>query len=418
MPVLSRRRTVVGAALIASALAAGQLNVVPASAATASFPVFAARAYGSDVSLGSTVVSGRTADVPLCTTLATKSLSDDTAATSLGRVGSVGAVTTNVHSSMSGTTDTTVASSTTGRTSLLGGLVRLEAMSTTATVSHQPANPAYIRGASVNFAGLEIAGIPIIARPAVDQTITLPGVGSVELNHQTAYFSMGAHGETVSALILTVTAGNSSGYPAGTVVLGHTTAALHDRIVSFPYGNASATTVKVGSAIHSGPTAPVTMPCGGSGGATVTGTTAGVHVPGAITTGATTSTARSIDEENKETSTQRDTIADVSLLGGIVSVGTVTTQANAYRTTTFASTSTGTSISGLKIKGRSYTGSTGENTAIAISGVGTLYLHRVGHTSSSIKVYGMELVLSSTVDGVASGTSIIVGQAYAGVLAP
>jgi hypothetical protein len=301
--------------------------------------------------------------------------------------------------------------------SLFGGLVTASAVTTQATISYSSAK-SYVRTGTVNLVGLKIGGKSIAAHPTVDQRIALPNVGTVLLNHQVAGYSLGGHSQSVTALQVTVAATNTLGLKSGTVIIGHSSATLHYPIRDLTWGSASATTVAVGSVVASGPTALATIPCGGTEGTTITNNSAGATQPGVLTTGATTSSVRSNESSYDTLASDRDTIANVNVLDGIVTATAVTTQANAYRlasNSAFSDSTTGTKVAGLKISGVPYTAAIGENTVIKIDGVGTLYLRRVTRYATGLKQYGLQLQLSVARSGLAAGTVISVGYASAGV---
>jgi hypothetical protein len=415
--VTRNRRIPAVVALGATACAAAVISASPAVAAATSHSVFAARAYGSYARLGTTISSGASADVPLCTTTSGASVSDKTAATTVPGVGAVGAVTTNVRSASSGATVESLGSSSTAGMSLLGGLITASTVTTQATISYSTAK-SYVRTGAVNLVGLKIAGQSIAAHPTLDQTISLPDIGTVVLNHQAGTYSLGAHSQAVTALQVTLTAGNKLHLPTGTVIVGHSSATLHYPIRSLPWGAASATTVAVGSSVKSGPTTPVTVPCGGTDGTTITYNSVGVSMPGVLTTGATTSSAHSDESSYQTLTSDRDTIANVNLFDGVVTASAVTTQANAYRVASnrkYTGTTTGTKIAGLKINGQAYTAAVKENTSMKIVGVGTLYLRRTTHYATGLKEYGLQFQLSVARNGLKAGTIISIGYASAGV---
>jgi hypothetical protein len=413
----ARTRLAPAVVALGATACAAVISAVPAAAATTSHSVYAGRAYGSYARLGTTVTSGATADIPLCTTSAGVSNSDKTEATTVPGVGTIGAVTTNVRSATSGSTVESLGSSSTAGMSLFGGLITASAVTTQATISYSTAK-SYVRTGTVNLVGLKIGGKSITAHPTVDQSIALPSVGTVVLNHQVAGSSLGGHSQSVTALQVTVAATNTLGLKTGTVIIGHSSATLHYPIRDLPWGSAFATTLSAGSVIASGPTALATIPCGGTEGTTITNNSAGGTLPGVLTTGATTSSVRSNQSTYDTLAQDRDTIANVNLFNGIVTATGVATQANAYRlasNSAFSDTTTGTKVAGLKINGVAYTATIGENTVIKIDGVGTLYLRRITRYATGLKQYGLQLELSVSRSGLAAGTVISVGYASAGV---
>jgi hypothetical protein len=127
----------------------------------------------------------------------------------LGAVGDLGALA----SSASGTiaadgTRTAAASDQTAGLSLLAGLITADVVSTTAQ-AQQPlttSGPGTVTvSGSTTFTNLRIGGVAIAANPGPDTTISLPLVGSVVLNQQTAI--AGGDGITVNALHISLLTG-------------------------------------------------------------------------------------------------------------------------------------------------------------------------------------------------------------------
>lgn len=401
------------ATLSIGALAAGATS---ATAATPTYRAFGGGAYGSTASVG-TVRSGATAAVPLCTTKIGASNSDTTAAVTLPRIGTIGAVSTNVHSTGTiGATIASIATTSTASTTLLGGLVSASAIGTRSTVSHSAA-AGYATKGGATFTGLRIGGTPIATRPSIDQTVNLPGVGKVVLNHQSRDTRYGGLSLTVTAMRVYLIAGNSLGLPAGSVVVGHAQASLHLPTRHLAYGNAYGTTAQVGTTVTSGRTAPVYLPCGGSNGVTQTNTTASASQAGVLSTGVISSSSRSADTATSTTARTHSHISNVSLLGGAVKLSGVTAQSTATRTSSGISlTSAGTTVTGLTIRGQARSVTVRPNTKISIPGIGTLYLDRVVLTGQSIRVRAVELTLTQAYGKASNGTVITVGNTLAGVV--
>lgn len=419
MSSVPRTRSTV--AVAATAVCAATLSVAAlavaassASATTPTYRAFGGGAYGSTAAVG-TVRSGATASVPLCTTKIGASASNKTAAVTLPGVGTIGAVTTNVRSTGSGTSIASIATTSTASTTLLGGLIHASAITTQSTVSHSAAGYA-TKGAST-FTGLRIGGTAIATHPSIDQTVTLAGVGKVVLNHQSRDTRYGGLSLTVTAMQVTLLAGNTLHLPAGSVVVGHAQASLHLPTHHLAYGNAYGTTVQVGTAVTSGRTASVYLPCGGSNGVTQTNTTASATLSGVLAAGVVSSSGRSVDTATSTTASTHSHIANVSLLGGVIKLSGVTAQSTATRTASgITLTSAGTTVTGLSIQGHAHTVTVRPNTTISIAGIGTLYLDRVVLTSQSIRVNAVELDLTHAYGKAANGTVITVGATLAGVV--
>ncbi len=293
--------------------------------------------------------------------------------------------------------------------------MRASAITTQSTVSHSSAG--YATKGNSTFTGLRIGGVSITAHPSIDQTVNLPGIGKVVLNHQSRDTRYGGLSLAVTAMRVSLLAGNTLGLPAGSVVVGHAQASLHLPIRHLAYGNAYGTTAQVGTTLTSGRTAPVYLPCGGSNGVTQTNTTASASLPGVLSTGVISSSSRSADTATSTTARTHSHVANVSLLGGAIKLTGVTAQSTATRTSSgITLSSAGTTVAGLTIRGKARSVTIRPNTGISIAGIGTLYLDRVVLTSQSIRVHAVELDLTQAYGKASSGTVITVGATLAGVV--
>jgi hypothetical protein len=407
------RRFVLGAVL-GSLGAASVLTSSAVGAATVPTAVsFGGSAYGSTASLGSLVRSGPTAALPMCTRSIGYTRTNRTAALALPRLGTVGAVTSRVGSSHRGDTRTSSVSTHTARTSLLAGIIRADAISTSAQVSGH--GSAYTNTGRTTFVHLHIAGRAIAATAPVNKKLAIPALGTVTLNAQYSAARAGVHYLIVNALVLRVNPTNTAGLPAGTVVIGHSAASLHAPVHRRAYGSAFASTVQVAGHISSGRTAAVYLPCGGSSGATVRNPTAAVHVAGLIATGAATSTAHSSDYSSTTSAATQSRITHINLLNGRIKVNALTTRAQATRSTKHLSlSSAGTTLTGLVVNGAAQP-ALRPHTSRTVAGLGVLSL---GHTVTSrtgLQVYGLRLTLTHSVGATRAGTTITIGGASAGV---
>ncbi len=401
--------------LAASAAAAlGLTLVTPAIAQAATYVPAGGSAYGSSAQVGP-VTSGRTSAVSLCTTKAPDTKSSTTAAVNLPGLGRIGAVTTKVSSSTSGGTRSATTTTSTASTTLLGGLVTASAITTKATVS-RTSTGAYTTAGSTTLAGLKVAGVAASSTPKANSSITIPGVATVKLNAQSGSSASGDHAFAVTGLQVVLLKDNRLGLPTGTIVVGSSRASLNTAVHHRAYGSAYGTTVDLAGVVRSGQTAAVAQPCGGSNGQTRSNHVAAVSIPGVAKVGAVVSTTRSTDTSTRTTSTSTSTIGAVDLLNGVVTLDGVTTRAEAVRTgTTVTGSSTGTTLTGLKINGKPVAVSAKENTTVRIAGVGTLTLRGVVRSSSKIQVHALQLKLDTAVGGLTTGTVITMGSADAGV---
>lgn len=374
---------------------------------------FGGSAYGSHVLLGSLAHVGRTAANSMCTEYAGANHANRTGKLDLGAAGHIGAVTSHLASRHSGAKSRSAASTHTAATSLLGGAVRFEAVTTTASVTHYARS--YGQSGGSVFAGLKIAGRSFPARPKANTHYSLPGLGTLTLNGRHASSAHGLRAMTVTALNLVLGSKNKLGLPAGQIVVGRSTATLQ-QAHRLARGTAFATQVAVGSTVESGKTAAAYSPCGGTGGATRHNDVAGVSVPkGVASTGVAHSTVRTTDSSSTTTSAGVNRLARVRLLGGQVRLRAITTEANASYSHGHRSVSAaGTKLLGLTVAGRSY-GSPRVGTSRHVSGLGTFYFGVKHRTSTGIAVYGLRLVLGAPRNGLPKGAVITVGGAYAAV---
>jgi hypothetical protein len=411
-PRSTQRRLV----LLTAALSAVPL-LIPGSAVAATAPgvAYAGVAYGTTVSLGSTLRSGRTSVSSMCTGETGATNSNATAATSIPGVGTVGAVTTSVSSTLNGTNPESVANSQTGLTDLFGGLVHADAMKAN---SHIEMNgTSYPAAGSTTLVNASIGGVAIAVHPARDQTIAIPAVGIVVLNHQSGSQTDLLHSWNVTAMKITVSATNTLGLAPGVIVISSATASLHEPLYRLPYGDAFGTAVNLANGtVYSGRTAFVSLPCGGSDDRVITNNVVDVSLPAVLSTGAADSSATSSDTALKTTATTQSRIANVSLAGGVVTATTLTANANASRNfsgITFPGS--GTTFVNLVIAGVPFSGTPPPNTTITIPLVGTLKLNVIQTTATGVQVYGMQLVLSAPLGALPAGAKIIVAAAKAGV---
>jgi hypothetical protein len=413
MPPRSIQRRLV---LLTAALSAVPL-LIPAAAIAAATPrvAYAGVAYGSTVRLGTTVQSGRTSVSDLCTGVAGNANSNSTAATVIPVVGTIGAISTSVSSVLDGTNPESIANSETGGTNLFGGLVHADAIKANSQIEFN--GTSYPAVGSTTLVNATIAGVSIALNPARDETIALPGVGSVVLNHQSGNQADLLHSWTVVAMKITVAATNTFGLPAGVIVISSATASLHAPLYHRPYGNAYGTTVNLANGtVSSGKTAFVSMACGGSNGRLITNNAAVVSAPSVLTTGAVVTSATSSDTASVTTATTNSQIANVSLAGGVVTATSLTANANASRNSSgITFPGSGATFVNLVIAGVPFSGTPPPNTTITIPLVGTLNLNVIQTTGTGVQVYAMQLVLSVPLGGLPVGAKITVAAAQAGV---
>ena len=241
-----------------------------------------------------------------------------------------------------------------------------------------------------------VAGVAIAYHPSRNQTIALPGVGTIVLNHQSGGQTDLLHSWNVTAMTITITAGNTLGVPPGVIVISSATAALHEPLYRRPYGDAYGTTVNLGNGnVYSEQTAFVSLPCGGGDGRLMTNNVAAVSKPSVLSTGVVVASATSSDTASVTTANTHAHIANVSLAGGAVTATTVTATANASRNSSgITFPGSGATFVDLVINGVPFSGTPPPNTTMTIPLVGTLKLNVITTTPTGVQVYAMQLVSS------------------------
>jgi hypothetical protein len=371
---------------------------------------FGGTAYGSTVSVGA-ITSGSTAVVSVCSLAPGAASTNQAAKVNAGLLGSIGAVTSSITPTKTDTASSTVTTTTTAGTSLLAGLITANTITTTATSSFTP-DGGFTNAGSTVVAGLKIAGQTVTATPGVNSKISIPNIATVTLNIQSASAVGGDHSKSVQGLRIDLLSGNPLGLGTGRIIIGSSTASLHDPVMNRAAGTAYGTQIDLAGIVKSGATAPVGLPCGGSNGVTRTNSTASVNVPGVLSAGATATTARSTDAPTGTTAEFSATTAGVNLLNGVVKVDAITAKASATRSgSTLTSSSDGTQIAGLKINGTTVEVPAGENSTLQIAGVGTLTFRKVVKSTVGVDVFGLELKLSTDQLGLKAGTTIQVAAA-------
>jgi hypothetical protein len=394
---------------------AGLLLAGPPSAGAATAPstvALTASAYGTTATVGP-LSSGRTALFSACSVANGSSYDEQVASVDLGRgLGTVGAVVT----SGTRTGNQVTVTSTTGATSLLGGLVEAEAIRST-SVSELSGSKLTTSGSTV-VTGLKIAGESVAVPAGVGARIDVPHVARITVNHQQTTSTTVSKRLTVEALRIDLLKGNTLGLDAGRIIISSSTSGASKPTYFAASGVAYGTNVTVGSLVTSGPTAYVGMPCGGTGGETVKNKVAGVSLPGLVKVKAVSSTSQSKEGNGSTTATLSDEVAGVNLLGGVVTADAVSVRATSKRSSSgLTSSDSGTEIENLKVLGRRIKVTSKANQAIDVVGLGTLTLHKTVEQANGLDVIGLELTLGQDQGGVKAGTVVQVAVAKSRVAA-
>jgi hypothetical protein len=406
------------AALTSLVVAGGIAVALPTSAEAVTYRAYGASTYGTSAKFGNVLTLGRTANQPMCTTRPGITRTNTTASSDLKALGFVGAQNTKVQSVQNGSTQSTIATSTTAGLNLLSGLITATTIEAKATVTKTTSG--YTQTGSTKLVGLKVAGVPVTANPAKNTKITLPlNLGTLIINEQGTTKTFGNYTQGTNGLRLLLNPNASLSLPSGQLVVSYALASLHEPTHARPYGNAYATQVKVGNVLSSGPSALVDLPCGGTSSATRTNNIAGLDLPGnLLDIGAASTTAKSVDGASATSAITTAQIAGINLLDGLITADAITSRAHTTRRgSTITRSSEGSSLTNLEIDGKPVL-NIKANTKIALpGGLGTVYLRRSVWDDNGFTVTALRLELLKDQGTLKAGTVVEVGVAQSGVSA-
>ena len=421
-PVLPRPFSRLAAVFLCLAAA---MPFVAINSVQAAFLNYSANAYGTYAFVGSTVVVGQTASVnvgPGCGTAAiNQSVSGTVASVTVLPTIQTGIINTNASDAL----NTATGSADAHDVSLLGALITAKEVKAVST-TFQDNTGFHSNAAGSSLAVLKVGTTVFNAVPAPNTTLLLlNGAVKVVLNEQIASSSATKAQLTVNMIHVYVTADviiNNTTFKAGTqIIVAHAFSGLTQ--VGGPGtldGTAFGTSVS-SSLIKSSATAVASVGCLGN--ALITKSQVSVNVPNVLSSGTIQDTAQGSITASLSSSQTSSSVQSVNLLNGTIKADAVQDQASGSTTdgTTFNFSQSGSFVSLLvTVNGvtTDYTNAEA-NTTVALSGIGTLYLHRVIQNTNSITVRMIEVVLASgNVLGLPTGMDIIVCNSSASLHSP
>lgn len=389
----------------------------PADAAPATFG-YIGDAGGTRANvLGLTVKSDLTAESS-ATGIAPRADSNSTAGVTVGKLASVGVIKTDVTGTAMGDGVKVVSHAKTANVSLLGGLVQVDAVDTTATASgdstHKPSG-----NTSSTLVGLTIAGKKYPVNVPANTTVGIPGVATVTLNASatkttdTGAVTLGA-GVVVSLLKAFDGAGAGSQIMVSPVYsqLVPAPAATGNPMLGYSYG--SYVTANVGDTIsvEADRTAAVVTPSYGTDGNTITNSTAHAHVNGVLDLGAIESTGTGTNTAALADVQQTSKVTGVNLFNGLITAKVIGSSAHASYPTPGSPTASGsTDFVDLTIAGQAIPLNVKPNTKIDVLGLGTVTINEqalvnVPGVGLGMQVRGLHIVLDTKRAGLPVGASI------------
>lgn len=404
------------------AVAALGTALAPATAATAALApafVYSGSAYGTSVNVSNTVTSGPSALVTLgCTSQSGAHRENTTVGANVGSLLHSASVKSTVDTFASPTKMSS--SSTVQNLSLLNGLVQATAVrgqsNTTKTAAGFQSD-----SAGSTFVSLTIAGAPHAATAPPNSFVFLAGYGYLVLNQQFATTTLTAQHYYVTAIHLVINQTNVLGIPVGTnVIVGRAVSGLSGPVVSTVGGFSYGTSANLpGNVLTSGPSFIASVPCEGTNNVEVVNTGAGINIPNVLVSGTIRDTAKGTVNATIASAETTSTVDSTNVLAGLVNATVIKADAHAGKTAADVITlgDGGSQFATLTVSGFPLiNANVGPNTSVSIAGLGTLWLHRVIRTSTSIEVRMIELVVNqSNSRGLPIGTDIRVAVAYAAI---
>jgi hypothetical protein len=377
---------------------------------------FAGSAFGTEVSVASTVKSGRSALSTLgCTSQAGVTHTNSVVSVGLPGVLTSGTVATSAASEQTAAGPASSSSASTEGASLLGGLVSATAIQSVSTTGRSSSTHKLgISAAGTQFLNLSVLGVPISGTPKPNTKITLPGVGYVELNQQTGHVSAHKAGLTVIGLHVVVTLSTPLA-PVGTqIIVSDATSSLGGPVSGLLTGLAYGASANVANTIIAGREFPKSLGCLGTGGATRSNTGVSIGIPGLLASGTVADTVEGTDNASTVSGEATSTIQGVNLLSGLVTATALKSDVTASGSPpTLANHST---FLGLTVAGfPGITDHVAPNTKLSLAGLGTLWLNRQIKTAN--KITAIMIQLKVTVPGNPLGLVVgtVVNVAYASV---
>jgi hypothetical protein len=340
---------------------------------------------------------------------------------SLGSFASTGTLIDQVTSSRTATSASVQASSAIQHINVLNGLITADTVNAVASSAATATNASSTN--SSTFVNLVVANQTISSSPKPNTTIPLNGLGYVVLNEQSGPVSSATSTSiSVTAIDVHVTLSNELGLPVGArLIIGHAVTSFVRTSLPLIVGAQAYGLYITGLAgpgsTSSGPWAMAGI--GGAGGSD-TATLASVTVAGVGSTGLMTDSASGQIASGAD-ATAKANVQSVYLLGGLISIGAVTTMAHVAWNNGKGSVSGTTQLSKATIAGVPVSANPGPNTKIPLPSLGYVVLNEQTSSSSasvvSEQVIGLDIhITANKLLGLPVGARIIVGNAKAVII--
>lgn len=309
--------------------------------------------------------------------------------------------------------------------SLFGGVIKLKAVETTASIEADDGG-APTPEMTTEVLGLTIQGKAYNAPIDPNTGITIPGLVSIQLNQQDVAANENSAVIMGGGLRVTLL-GNRNGTSAGATVLLNPVAQVLQpannniepgyALQGAAYGSYVNATVGDEVQVETGKTALINMPTQGTGGKTATNSTAKAQLNGVLNLGAIYTEQRGIRNEALSQSEESASIANVNLFGGLITAKALSVKSTATVTqegdTTSGDSEGEMTFVNLKIAGKSIPIDVGPNTTINVLNLGTVTINKQITAAQSGAVpfhaqrtIGLEIVLDTKRAGLPVGAVV------------
>ncbi|MDN5744417.1 MAG: hypothetical protein L0H31_04770 [Nocardioidaceae bacterium] len=404
----------------------------PAQAADAVHYTYAASTGGTFVKIANgNIQSDLTAQSSVTGGPKSSSNKNSTAATSIKGIAEVGAIESStdakVSSGLLGDTTTLTSWSRLAHVSLLGGLISADAIETKASTTGRQ-NGTAVHNETHKLADLNILGIKVPARIPKNWSVTIPGVANVTANYVVHGQKDGLTVTMTWALSVTLLQARAGMEPGVTILVAPAYHSLYETdpdLVPSVGGTAYGTRVEAHAAgdtvsVTSDPTARVGTPVGSSYGKTITNATLGVRVPGILKTGVIVSkTTSDKDDFGNAEVTNSNQIANVNLLGGLITAKAIKVTATSKLQDGKWTHSEGLDLVNLVVAGQKIPINIGPNTEIDIAGLGKITINEQQSSDAGYYqtlAYGVRITLDTAKAGLPVGAVIELGTAYTQIM--
>lgn len=408
-------KTRFAAATMAILIGLAALVSSPASAAPSSNHVTGYAAGSKVVLLGGVVRSDFTSASAIDSSEVPASSSNTLASAEVGELLSVGAINTSASATAAGDGSTTEFKATTAKVSLLGGLIKADAIE---TVNKSTVNSTTkTGGVDTTFVKLEIAGSVLPVKISKNFTVTIPGIARVVLNESKSSPNGNGLITEGSAIHVNLLA-DRDGAPAGsTIVINPTRTENAPTGTGTPLGGQAYVTsvnASVSKAIQvkSGPTAVIGVPSIGTGGTTIYNSTAAVDLPKLLYVGAVESSATGTSTAALADSATTAQAARVNLLNGLITADAVKASSHTRKVGSAAETlEQSTSLVNIKLAGIPLKLDPKANLAINIPGIVKIVVNEQVTIGGRKTVTGLHATLLAPAAGYGIGAEIRVAVA-------